>query len=1260
MQNIVLHNNLARIFPETSEIEKIEGLFSEVEIQNINLYKTSKVLEIMMISKKLIQAQVLAEIEEKLTTYFNLNSVNIRIKYDISQPLEKLITNYWDSIIFNVSKKMATSRAILAGCRCDFSGRKLTVHLKTKGAEILKSQGCAKYLEDMIEEIFSKRIKVEFSDCIIDENYKKKYLEHKKSEETKVLKDIVILSAKTKNDSVRKGKSGSNNQSGIILGKNFSDELMDLCSINEDSGVVAFSGDIIRVEFREIRGNRYLFIFDITNYRNSLTVKFFIKNNKFNEINERIKEGITVKVRGEAQYDRYSREMTVLASDILQIEKEKRMDMAEEKRVELHLHTKMSSMDGVSPVEDLIKKASEWGHKAIAVTDHGVVQAYPGASRAADKYKIKVIYGLECYLIDDCCSNTVSNTVNSTVTVNNTDITNDSFDYTKADSYHAIILVKNEKGLKNLYKLVSQSHLKYFYKKPRIPKTLFNQYREGLLLGSACEAGELFRALLKNKSEEEIMRIASYYDYLEVQPLGNNQFLVDNGSVNNEGDLKALNRKIVLLGERLGKLVVATCDVHFLDPEDEVFRRILMSGQGYSDADKQAPLFLRTTEEMMEEFIYLGKEKAYEIVVTNTNAISDIIDEMKPIPEGTFPPQIEGAEEEIEKFALEQSKIEYGDPCPAIVEERMKKELNSIIKNGFSVMYLIARNLVQKSLKDGYLVGSRGSVGSSFVAYLTGITEVNPLQAHYICDKCKYSEFILGGSYDCGFDLPDKECPRCGEILRKDGYDIPFETFLGFEGDKEPDIDLNFSGEYQPVAHKYVEELFGHDHVFRAGTIASIAEKTAFGFVKNYMDERGIVTSNAEINRLIRGCTGVKRTTGQHPGGIMIVPQNKEIYDFSPIQHPADDTGSNTITTHFDYDFLHGSILKLDILGHDDPTTIRMLEDLTGVDARTITIGDPETIKIFSSTEPLGIKPEDINSEVGTFAIPEFGTRFVRQMLVETKPGTMSELIRISGLSHGTDVWINNAQNLIKSGTATLPEVICTRDDIMLYLIHAGLAPITAFKIMEDVRKGRGLKSEYEDIMLEHDVPEWYIESCKKIKYMFPKAHAAAYVMMAFRIAWFKVNYPVEFYATYFTIKADEFDADMMTQDIDKIMNIIDELESKGNNMTQKEKSILTLLEVVNEMYARNIKFLRVDLYKSEVKKFIIENGSIRPPLNSLPGLGITAAQNIIEARKEDKFTSVEDLRIRGKASKTVIDILKQHGCLDGMPESDQISLFAL
>ncbi len=1241
MHNITSNNNLAQIFSKTSEMGHIKELFSEVEIQSINLYKKSKVLEILMISNKLIPAQTLVEIEEIFADYFNLNSVNINIKFNIPQPLEKLIIDYWDSIIFNVSKKIATSRGILTGCRCQLSGRKLTVYLKTKGSEILKSQGCGKYLEDIIEKAFSKKVRVEFSDCVIDESYKVKYLEQKRYEEAKVLKNVVALSANNRGNSARTGKSGSSNQSGIILGKNFNDELMDIQSINQDSGTDAFSGDIKNAEFREIRGNKHLCIFDVTNYISSLTAKFFIKNSKFDEIKDRIKEGITVKVRGEAQYDKFSRDMTVFASNILQIEKEKlRMDMAKEKRVELHLHTQMSSMDGVSSVEELIKRASEWGHEAIAITDHGVVQAYPGASKAADKYKIKVIYGVECYLVDD----------------NNS---KDNIDYKKADSYHAVILVKNEKGLKNLYKIVSQSHLKYFYKKPRIPKTLFSQYREGLLLGTACEAGELFRALLKNKSEEEIIRIASFYDYLEVQPLGNNQFLVDSGFLSSEEDLKDLNRKIVQLGDKLGKLVVATCDVHFLDPEDEVFRRILMAGQGYSDADKQAPLFLRTTEEMMEEFMYLGEKKAYEIVVTNTNIISDTIDEIAPIPEGTFPPQIEGAEQEIEKFALKQAKTEYGDPYPNVVEERMEKELNSIIKNGFSVMYLIARNLVQKSLGDGYLVGSRGSVGSSFIAYLTGITEVNPLQPHYICNKCKYSEFVLDGSLDCGFDLPDKKCPKCGENLRKDGYDIPFETFLGFAGDKEPDIDLNFSGEYQSTAHKYVEELFGKDHVFRAGTIASIAEKTAFGFVKNYLDERGKVVTNAEINRLIKGCTGVKRTTGQHPGGIMIVPQDKEIYDFSPIQRPADDTDSNTITTHFDYDFLHGSILKLDILGHDDPTTIRMLEDLTGVDARTISIGDPVTIGIFSSTDPLGIKPEDINCEVGTIAIPEFGTRFVRQMLVETRPKTMSELIRISGLSHGTDVWINNAQDLIKANTATLSEVICTRDDIMLYLIYMGLPPIKAFKIMEDVRKGRGLKAEYQDIMIEHNVPNWYIESCKKIKYMFPKAHAAAYVMMAFRIAWFKVNYPIEFYATYFTIKADEFDAGMMTQSWDRIKNNIAELESKGNNMTQKEKSILTLLEVVNEMYAREVRFLPVDLYKSEVRKFIIEDGSIRPPLNSLPGLGVTAAQNIIEARNKSKFTSVEDLKIRGKASKTVIDILRQHGCLEGLPESNQISLFA-
>ncbi|NSW92325.1 MAG: PolC-type DNA polymerase III [Firmicutes bacterium] len=1241
MQNVALNNRFAEIFPETSDREKIKNLFSEVEVRNINFYKRSKILEIIILSKKLIPAQVLAEIEEKFTDYFNLDSVNIKVKYNISKPLDDLIEDYWESIVFNVSRKIATSRGLLSGCRWKLTGKNLTVHLKTKGAEILKVQGCNKYIEEIIEEAFSAKIKVEFEDCVIDESYKIKYLENKKYEEAKVLKNIAILSPKAKESRNGEGKTDNKNQTGLIIGKNFNDDLMRIRSINQDSGIVAFSGDIMKVEFKEIKGNRYLCIFDITDYTSSLTVKFFVRKNNIDEIKKKIKEGITVKVRGEAQYDKFSREFVIIALDILQIEKQMRMDMAKEKRVELHLHTQMSAMDGVSPVEELIKRAFEWGHKAIAITDHGVVQAYPGASMAANKYNIKVIYGIECYLMDDVCQNFGDNT-----------------DYTKADSYHAIILVVNTKGLKNLYKLVSLSHLEYFYKKPRIPKGIFTQYREGLLLGTACEAGELYRAFLENKNEDEIVEIASFYDYFEIQPLGNNQFLVNDRIVNSIEDLKEINRKIVQLGEKLGKPVVATCDVHFLDPEDEVFRRILMAGQGYNDADKQAPLFFRTTEEMMEEFMYLGEEKAYEIVVTNTNTISNVVEKISPIPKGTFPPKIEGAEEEIEKLAVGQAKGKYGESLPEIVENRMKKELSSIIKNGFSVMYLIARNLVQKSLSNGYLVGSRGSVGSSFVAYLTGITEVNPLQPHYICDKCKYSEFVTDGSFDCGYDLPDKKCPGCGENLRKDGYDIPFETFLGFEGDKEPDIDLNFSGEYQARAHKFVEELFGEDHVFRAGTIASIAEKTAFGFVKNYLDERGIVVTSAEMNRLIRGCTGVKRTTGQHPGGIMIVPQDKEIYDFSPIQRPADDIDSQTITTHFDYDFLHGSILKLDILGHDDPTTIKMLEDLTGVDPRSIPIGDPVTMAIFSSTDPLGVKPEDINSEVGTLAIPEFGTKFVRQMLVETKPKTMSELIRISGLSHGTDVWINNAQDLIKSGTATLSEVICTRDDIMLYLIYSGLPPIKAFKIMEDVRKGKGLTEEYEEIMRQHNVPQWYIESCKKIKYMFPKAHAAAYVMMAFRIAWFKVHYPVEFYAVYFTVKADEFDAGIMTQDKTKIRNKILELESKGNNITQKEKGILTLLEVVNEMYARNIKFLPVDLYKSEVRKFIIEEGSIRPPLNSLPGLGVTAAQNIVEARKEGRFTSVEDLRIRGKASKTVIDILKEHGCLKNLPESSQISLF--
>jgi len=1240
MQELAFKDGFAKILSkEALDVQDIRTLFSNVKVQEINFYKKSKKMEVKIISDRLIPAQTIAEIEERFAGYFCLDCVDIRIKYKIDEEFEELLYSYWDDVVFCVGRKLATSRGLLSGCDWSLLGNKLTVHLKTKGANILNAQRCGEYIEDIIEDFFSKKVRVEFIDCVIDENYNNKYVEEKKAQEEKILKNVIYMAGNSEKRKKKSQESEKESENNVILGKDFKDEILKMKDVNQDSGKIAIKGEILNVDSREIRGEKYLFIFDITDKTNSFTVKFFIKKEKYEEIKDRIKPGITVKVRGETVYDKFAGEVIIMATDIVKRENQnQRIDAAPEKRIELHLHTQMSSMDGVTPVEELVKRAAEWGHKAIAVTDHGVVQAYPGASEASSKYKIKIIYGVECYLVDDTKDK--------------------NFDYTKAKSYHAIILVKNTTGLKNLYKLISQSHLNYFYKRPRMTKSMIMEHREGLILGTACEAGELYTAFLNNADEDEIIRIASFYDYLEIQPLDNNQFLVNEGKVESREALIEINKKIVELGERINKPVVATCDVHFMDPEDEIFRRILMAGQGYDDADKQAPLYFRTTDEMLEEFSYLGTQKAYEVVVINPNKINDMVEEIAPIPEGTFPPKIEGAEDEIKNISLQQAKELYGDPLPQIVEERLWKELDSIIKNGFSVMYLIAMKLVKKSLSDGYLVGSRGSVGSSFVAYLTGITEVNPLQAHYLCRKCKYSEFITDGSVDCGLDLEDKNCPVCGEKLGKGGYDIPFETFLGFNGDKEPDIDLNFSGEYQPVAHKYVEELFGEGHVFRAGTIASVAEKTAYGFVKKYLDERSIITTNAELNRLIKGCTGVKRTTGQHPGGVMIIPQDKEIYDFTPIQYPADDVDARNITTHFDYNFLHGSILKLDILGHDDPTTIKMLENLTGVNAREIPLDDKDTMEIFSSTKSLGVTPEEINSEVGTIGIPEFGTKFVRQMLVETRPKTMSELIKISGLSHGTDVWLNNAQDLIRSNIATLSEVICTRDDIMLYLLHSGLPPITAFKIMEDVRKGKGLKPEYVEIMRSNNVPEWYIESCKKIKYMFPKAHAAAYVMMAFRIAWFKVHYPLEFYATYLTVKADEFDADIMTQSHEKIREKIKEMEETGNNLSQKDKNVLTILEVINEMYARGIRFLKTDLYKSDAKIFLIENGSIRPPLNGLPGLGIAAAQSIVEERKKRKFSSVEDLRLRTKVGKNVIDILRQHKCLEGLPESDQISLF--
>ncbi|MFW2487899.1 DNA polymerase III subunit alpha [Clostridium chromiireducens] len=834
--------------------------------------------------------------------------------------------------------------------------------------------------------------------------------------------------------------------------------------------------------------------------------------------------------------------------------------------------------------------------------------------------------------------------------------------YKKVKTNHAIILAKNYEGLKNLYKLVSFSHLDYFYKKPRILKSMFKKYSEGLIIGSACSEGELFQSILLGKSEEEIEEIAKFYDYLEIQPLGNNDYLVRQEQVPNKDYLKEINKKIIALAEKLNKPVVATGDVHFLDPEDEIYRRILEAGQGFKDADDQAPLYLRTTEEMLDEFSYLGRTKAYEVVVTNTNKIADMCEQISPISSEKCPPHIEGCEQTIKDIAYDKAHELYGNPLPEIVQARLDKELDSIIKNGFSVMYIIAQKLVWKSNEDGYLVGSRGSVGSSFVANMTGITEVNALPPHYRCSKCKHSDFSDYGS-KIGFDLPDKDCPVCGEKLVKDGIDIPFETFLGFNGDKEPDIDLNFSGEYQAKAHKYTEVIFGKGTTFKAGTIGTIAEKTAFGYVRKYFEEKNIPVNKAETIRIAVGCTGIKRTSGQHPGGIIVVPKGREIFEFCPVQHPADDPNSDIITTHFDYHSIDQNLLKLDILGHDDPTVIRMLQDITGVDPKDIPMDDAETMSIFSSTSALGVTPDQINSKVGTFGIPEFGTKFVRNMLVDTKPKAFSDLIFISGLSHGTDVWVGNAKDLIDQGIVTLSEAICTRDDIMIYLIKQGLPPGEAFKIMELVRKGQALKNpakwaEYEDLMRANDVPEWYIDSCKKIKYMFPKAHAAAYVMMAFRIAWFKVHIPQAYYATYFSIRAKAFDAEFMIFGKEKVKEKMKEIEVLGFDAAPKDKDMYDDLEIVLEMYERGLRFLPIDLYKSHATKFQVEEDGIRPSINSISGMGTVAAEGISNAAKEKPFNSVEDVRKRSKIGNAAIDLLRKFDCLRGLPESDQMSFF--
>ena len=1232
----------------------------------------------------------------------------------------------------------------------------------------------------------------------------------------------------------------------MLFGRSIRDNLVPISSIDENSQWVTFAGEIFGVEYKEIKSKKtekefHLFIIDITDYQDSITAQVFInKDDKhqavFSTLKDRLKKGLFVVVKGKAQYNEYAKEVVVSANSIgTTYGPKKRTDDAPKKRVELHMHTQMSAMDGVSSAKDLINRAISWGHTSVAITDHGVVQSYPDAMKASsNNEKIKVIYGVEGYLVNDDAKivySAADQTIDSSFVVfdiettglskdkNNiteigavkvsggkivdswstfvnpgekipenivelTGITdemvanaptikealpeflkfsegsvlvahnakfdvgfikeackrfsvpfnstyldtlllarslytelpnhklntlakhlnvllenhhravddakatadifvkmldelrqkghiilnelNDVFDMANAakknKAYHIILLAKNEQGIRNIYEMVTDSHLKYFHRTPRIPRSLLEKKRDGIIVGSACEAGELMSAVVDGKNDETLKEIAEFYDYLEIQPIGNNSYMIredDFPHIKTDEDLENLNRKIVELGEAINKPVCATCDVHFLDPEGANYRKILMHYKGFKDADFQAPLYFRTTEEMLDEFQYLGTQKAYEVVVENTNKIADMIESVRPIPKKKCPPEIDGAQEDIINDSNNKAKSIYGDPLPELVQKRLDKELYSITTYGFSVMYKIAQELVRKSLSDGYLVGSRGSVGSSFVAFLSDITEVNSLPAHYICPNCKHLEFIESETGISGCDLPDKDCPNCGTPYKKDGHDIPFETFLGFKGDKEPDIDLNFSGDYQPVIHKYTETYFGEGFVFRAGTIGTVAEKTAFGYVKKYAEEKGVKIRNAEMKRLAAGCVGVKRTSGQHPGGIIVVPHKNNIHEFCPVQHPADDVNSTIVTTHFDYHSIDQNLLKLDELGHDDPTVIKMLQDLTGLDPQTIPLDDKETMSLFTSTDALKIT-SDIGSKQGTYGIPEFGTKFVRQMLDDTAPTTFSELVRISGLSHGTDVWLNNAQSLIQQGICDLSHSICTRDDIMIYLISMGVEAGHAFKIMESVRKGKGLTPDDEAAMRAANVPEWYLDSCKKIKYMFPKAHAVAYVTMAFRVAYYKVHHPKAFYIAYYSVRADDFDASIMAKG-EKVARAAMEdliLKKKNGTISPKEENLIPILEICIEMYSRGIEFLPVDLYKSHAVNFLDVPEGILPPLNALPGMGENAAKSISEAREKGPFKTIEDLRLRTGITKTNLELLQENHCLDGLAEQDQVSLF--
>lgn len=1248
----------------------VAAYFDSATVESIEASLAERSVSMLVSFPAPIDSAVIKKARAELIRVMNLHRLDLGMHF----PPETFDINYMASFVKEIYEHFPASRTILEGATYNLNGDKLTVELAANGKDVLINLGCDKFIRQTIDRRFEKLISVEFVSNVSAQDDIKvlEELQKKENQKIAVASPMANPVAVSKAPVQKKPKERTYDDLPIsitnakpLFGTLVKGKPKPIKECLPEDGEVVVWGDVFSLETRESKDGRYSIInFNITDYTSSYPVKVFGEKKKCEDLVENLKDGKTVLVRGAINMDTYMHTYLINARAVTEIEKIEKQDNAPEKRVELHLHTNMSAMDGMTSAKELVSRAIAWGHKAIAITDHGVVQAFPEACNTAAKAGIKIIYGMEGYLVDD---DAFYDDYGFGV---DDEIPAEYIDKVRAEkTYHIIIIAKNTQGLKNLYKLITDSNLKFFKRRPRIPRHRLMQLREGLIIGSACEAGELYRALVDQKSDEDILRIASFYDYLEIQPNGNNAFMLRSQDERYERfktveDLENVDRQIIHIADKLGKMVVATCDVHFIDPGNAVFREILMTSMGFSDASQQAPLYFRTTDEMLAEFAYLGEETAKEVVITNPNKIADLCESgMTPFPRGTFPPSLEGADEDLTRICWERTKKDYGDPVPENVANRLEKELKSIISNGFGVLYMIAQKLVQNSEEHGYYVGSRGSVGSSFVAHAAGISEVNPLPPHYICKKCKHSEFFMDGSVGSGYDLPPKDCPNCGIPMHRDGHDIPFETFLGFKGDKQPDIDLNFSGEYQFYAHRYTEELFGIDHTFKAGTIGTIADKTAYGFVKKWLEVKGITVNRAEEDRLTKGCTGVKRTTGQHPGGMVVVPASNDAEDFTPIQHPADDVSGGLRTTHFDFHSLHDTILKLDNLGHDVPTLYRHLEDSTGINVFDVDICDPKLYELLTSPEPLGVTAEEIGCETGTLSLPELGTPFVRGMLMEAKPKNFSDMLQISGLSHGTDVWLGNAQELIKNGTCTISEVIGTRDNIMVYLMHKGLEPDMAFKIMEIVRKGNATKLLTEahiKAMKEHNVPDWYIDSCMKIKYMFPKAHAAAYVSAAMRLAWYKVYKPTEYYATYMTVRGEDLDTVAIMEGRGAVKQLMNSIINKGHEATAKEENMYVAMQVVNEMMARGVEFLPIDLYKSHATVYKLEDGKIRLPFMSMAGTGESAAVALMKARDdgEGEYMSRDDLQQRAGISKSVMETLDSCGALEGLPQSTQMSFF--